>query len=154
MKVPDELTSAALLGSWRTLTLWGVELAAAHPRDVGTPGQPGWRGGLTFHLGWPRNEPTELAWLGHDGCNWTGGRVHVSTDGAFSTTDNFSTLIGCLAVDRTIRTMVDAVTLATRIEVDGRLLSLLDDAGTSLGTFLLETPTLHDSRSSTPIPGR
>lgn len=79
---------------------------------------------------------SSLSWRGYDGCNWTSGYVHLTSDGRFWTTHDGTTLRGCSGPGgHQIHPVsaVDIVEAATRVRLVDRKLRFYNNAGQLLG---------------------
>jgi hypothetical protein len=113
-----------LLGTWR-LSQIGAEHFSKVQRSYGEP----WL--LTFDRLYPW-----LGWRGYDGCNWTSGRVHLDTVGSFSTSQNATTVRGCIGMPGRHPTITEIVEGASIVTFGHQHLRFYDRNTRLLGTFV------------------
>lgn len=117
---PGSEPDTTVAGTWRPIEVTGYELPAEYPEGFRTAT-------ITFN--------GAGGWLGSDGCNRLSGTYRLHGDGELEATAGPATLIGCANVPN-----AQVLTSATRVRLDGNLLTFLDDGGGVLGTYARVPP--------------
>lgn len=123
-------TRTDLVGTWRPLTLLGKDVRQV--RRVN-----GDRLTVTF-----TQRSNGLGWSAYDGCNWTSGRLRLEQSGSVSTSEDATTLRGCIGHDDTYGTNVEAIADATLARIGASVLRFFDSTGLVLGEYRRTGPGL------------